>query len=70
MFVSSTCLDFLLSNTCQRTHEKVKRRALDLVAMWATEFGNGFTLAPMVDCYNNLKAKSRYSSIQDIPPFR
>ncbi|KAG2144470.1 hypothetical protein DEU56DRAFT_732641 [Suillus clintonianus] len=40
------------------THEKVRRRALGLIAMWTAEFEHDPTLGIMEDCYNNLKAKS------------
>jgi signal transducing adaptor molecule len=42
------------------THEKVKRRALGLIAAWTAEFENDPTLGVMEDCYNNLKAKSNF----------
>lgn len=40
------------------THEKVRRRALGLIAMWTAEFEHDPTLGIMESCYNNLKAKS------------
>lgn len=40
------------------THEKVRRRALSLIAMWTAEFEHDPTLGIMENCYNNLKAKS------------
>jgi signal transducing adaptor molecule len=42
----------------QTTHEKVRKRALGLIAMWTDEFESDTTLGIMEDCYNNLKAKS------------
>lgn len=43
---------------CKNTHEKVRKRALGLIAEWAAEFENEESLGIMEDCYNNLKAKS------------
>lgn len=40
------------------THEKVRRRALGLIAMWTAEFEHDPTLGIMEGCYSNLKAKS------------
>lgn len=40
------------------THDKVRRRALGLVAMWTAEFEHDPTLGIMETCYNNLKAKN------------
>ena len=42
----------------QNTHEKVRKRALGLVATWTADFEEDTTLGIMEDCYNNLKAKS------------
>ncbi|KAH9479893.1 Class E vacuolar protein-sorting machinery protein HSE1 [Psilocybe cubensis] len=44
--------------TDRNTHEKVRRRALGLIAMWAAEFEKDESLGIMEDCYNNLKAKN------------
>lgn len=41
----------------QNTHDKVKKRALLLIAQWTGEFENDSTLGIMEDCYKNLKAK-------------
>lgn len=43
----------------QTAHDKVKRRALGLIAMWTAEFENDTTLGVMEDCYNNLKFKGK-----------
>lgn len=45
----------------QNTHEKVKRRALELVATWTADFEKDSTLGVMEDCYNGLKAKGTVS---------
>lgn len=42
------------------THDKVKRRALSLIAMWTIEFEKDPSLGVMEDCYNSLKAKSAF----------
>ena len=42
----------------QTTHEKVKRRALQLVAECTAEFEGKDELGIMEDLYNSLKAKS------------
>ncbi|KAF8877878.1 hypothetical protein BD779DRAFT_1230764 [Infundibulicybe gibba] len=44
--------------TDRNTHEKVKRRALGLIAMWTDDFAHDSTLGVMEDCYNSLKAKN------------
>ncbi|KAJ2935403.1 hypothetical protein H1R20_g1693, partial [Candolleomyces eurysporus] len=44
--------------TDRTTHDKVKRRALSLVAECTAEFENDTTLGIMEDLYNNLKTKS------------
>jgi hypothetical protein len=48
----------------QMTHEKVKRRALGLIAMWTAEFESDSSLGVMEDCYNSLKAKSTSRDVQ------
>lgn len=40
------------------THDKVRKRALNLVAVWTAEFERDSSLGVMEECYNNLKAKS------------
>ena len=42
----------------QTTHDKVKKRALALIAQWTAEFEKDPTLGIMEECYNTLKAKS------------
>jgi signal transducing adaptor molecule len=44
--------------TDRTTHEKVKRRALGLIALWTSAFENDSTLGIMEDCYTNLKSKN------------
>ena len=41
------------------THEKVRKRALGLVAVWTADFERDPSLGVMEECYNNLKAKSK-----------
>ncbi|OAX33325.1 hypothetical protein K503DRAFT_663610, partial [Rhizopogon vinicolor AM-OR11-026] len=50
------------------THEKVRRRALGLVAMWTADFEREPTLGIMEDCYNNLKAKNYQFVAPSEPP--
>ncbi|KAG1728255.1 uncharacterized protein EDB91DRAFT_1060663 [Suillus paluster] len=50
------------------THEKVRRRALGLIAMWTSEFESEPTLGVMEDCYNNLKAKNYQFETPSEPP--
>ncbi|KJA14934.1 hypothetical protein HYPSUDRAFT_149756 [Hypholoma sublateritium FD-334 SS-4] len=55
--------------TDRNTHEKVRRRALGLIAMWTAEFEKDETLGIMEDCYNNLKAKNyKFEQPQEAPP--
>lgn len=49
--------------TDRTTHEKVRRRALGLIELWAHEFENDPTLGIMEECYSGLKAKSTSSVI-------
>ncbi|PPQ80001.1 hypothetical protein CVT25_001407 [Psilocybe cyanescens] len=44
--------------TDRNTHEKVRRRALGLIALWTAEFEKDESLGIMEDCYNTLKAKN------------
>ena len=46
------------------THDKVRNRVLNLVAVWAAEFERDPSLGVMEECYNNLKAKSGISSLR------
>ncbi|KAF8961986.1 hypothetical protein BDZ97DRAFT_1905402 [Flammula alnicola] len=55
--------------TDRNTHEKVRRRALGLIALWAAEFEKDETLGIMEDCYNNLEAKNyKFEQPQETPP--
>ncbi|KAI0272382.1 hypothetical protein BC834DRAFT_1038490 [Gloeopeniophorella convolvens] len=47
--------------TDRTTHDKVRHRALMLIAMWAQEFENDPNLGIMEECYDSLKAKSTAS---------
>ena len=49
----------IITRNYQNTHEKVRKRALGLIAMWAMEFEKDETLGIMEECYDNLKAKSK-----------
>jgi hypothetical protein len=53
--------------TQQTTHEKVRRRALGLIAAWTAEFENDSTLGIMGECYASLKAKSEILSFRFWP---
>ncbi|KAG6331937.1 hypothetical protein ID866_7151 [Astraeus odoratus] len=44
--------------TDRTTHDKVRKRALSLIAMWTADFENDPSLGVMEECYNNLRAKS------------
>ncbi|KAH7885724.1 hypothetical protein F5I97DRAFT_1778321, partial [Phlebopus sp. FC_14] len=54
--------------TDRTTHDKVRRRALSLIAMWTAEFESDPTLGIMEECYNNLKAKNYKFETPDEPP--
>ncbi|KIJ65246.1 hypothetical protein HYDPIDRAFT_89233 [Hydnomerulius pinastri MD-312] len=54
--------------TDRTTHEKVRRRALSLIAMWTADFERDPTLGIMEECYNNLKAKNYKFETPDEPP--
>ncbi|KAF6759449.1 hypothetical protein DFP72DRAFT_754926, partial [Ephemerocybe angulata] len=56
--------------TDRTTHDKVKKRALQLVAECAAEFENDTSLGIMEDLYNNLKTKGfKFESSQEpLPP--
>jgi signal transducing adaptor molecule len=41
----------------QTAHDKVRKRALSLIAEWTTEFEEDSSLGIMEDCFNNLKSK-------------
>lgn len=53
--VSSVALIAFL--TLQNTHEKVRRRALGLIAEWTGDFEKDPSLGIMEECYQSLKAK-------------
>ncbi|KAJ6606929.1 hypothetical protein B0H10DRAFT_1716228, partial [Mycena sp. CBHHK59/15] len=54
--------------TDRNTHEKVRTRALGLVAMWTAEFADDSTLGIMQECYDSLKAKNYKYTAPDTPP--
>ncbi|KLO19130.1 hypothetical protein SCHPADRAFT_899227 [Schizopora paradoxa] len=55
--------------TDRNTHDKVKKKALSLIAMWAREFNDESNL--MTELYNNLKAKNyRFEEESEPPPPR
>ncbi|KAJ7693157.1 hypothetical protein B0H17DRAFT_881822, partial [Mycena rosella] len=54
--------------TDRNTHEKVRTRALALVAMWTAEFADDSTLGVMAECYESLKAKNYKYTAPDTPP--
>ena len=43
----------------QNTHDKVRRRALGLVAEWTADFEKDPSLGIMEECYDNLKSKGK-----------
>ncbi|KAF7322102.1 hypothetical protein MKEN_00733800 [Mycena kentingensis (nom. inval.)] len=55
--------------TDRNTHEKVRTRALGLVAMWTEDFANDSTLGIMQECHDGLKAKNyKYTPPDEVPP--
>ncbi|KAF7345676.1 hypothetical protein MVEN_01587300 [Mycena venus] len=50
------------------THDKVRTRALGLVAQWTAEFADDSTLGIMGECYEGLKAKNYKYTRPDTPP--
>ncbi|KAJ6520673.1 hypothetical protein DFH09DRAFT_851751, partial [Mycena vulgaris] len=54
--------------TDRNTHEKVRTRALGLVAMWTAEFAEDSTLGIMQECHDSLKAKNYKYTAPDTPP--
>ncbi|TFL04895.1 hypothetical protein BDV98DRAFT_648130, partial [Pterulicium gracile] len=51
------------------TYEKVRRRALGLIATWTAEFENDTTLGIMEELYTSLKAKKMsFDTPQEAPP--
>ncbi|KAI0793793.1 hypothetical protein C8Q74DRAFT_1244809 [Fomes fomentarius] len=54
--------------TDRTTHDRVRRRALNLVAIWSAEFENDTTLGLMEECYENLKNKGYKFETPNEPP--
>ncbi|KAA1468971.1 hypothetical protein DENSPDRAFT_863919 [Dentipellis sp. KUC8613] len=55
--------------TDRTTHDKVRQRALSLIALWTAEWENDPSLGIMEECYNNLKAKHyKFDTPQEPPP--
>lgn len=53
----------LMIYSFKTTHDKVRKRALNLVGVWTAEFERDPSLGVMEECYSNLKAKSEISSL-------
>lgn len=63
----------LMIYSLQTTHDKVRKRTLNLVAVWTADFERDSSLGIMEECYNNLKAKSGiflllFPSVTDLYP--
>ncbi|KIY52817.1 hypothetical protein FISHEDRAFT_13445, partial [Fistulina hepatica ATCC 64428] len=55
--------------TDRNTHDKVRNRALELIAMWVQEFSSDESLGLMEECYNGLKARNyEYRPPNEPPP--
>ncbi|KIM62505.1 hypothetical protein SCLCIDRAFT_119575 [Scleroderma citrinum Foug A] len=55
--------------TDRTTHDKVRKRALGLIAMWAADFENDPSLGVMEECYSNLRSKNyRFETPNEPPP--
>ncbi|EIN09472.1 hypothetical protein PUNSTDRAFT_133264 [Punctularia strigosozonata HHB-11173 SS5] len=55
--------------TDRTTHDKVRKRALSLIAMWTAEFEHDPSLGIMEECYHNLQAKNyKFETPQEAPP--
>ncbi|CDO72078.1 hypothetical protein BN946_scf184962.g21 [Trametes cinnabarina] len=54
--------------TDRTTHDKVRKRVLNLVAVWTAEFEKDPTLGLMEECYENLKARGYKFETPDEPP--
>ncbi|KAI0339362.1 hypothetical protein BDW22DRAFT_1361367 [Trametopsis cervina] len=53
----------------RNTHEKVRKRALALIAEWAGEWEKDPTLGVMEECYTNLKSKGyKFDGSNEQPP--
>ncbi|KAG6374792.1 hypothetical protein JVT61DRAFT_4170 [Boletus reticuloceps] len=53
--------------TDRTTHDKVRKRALTLIALWTAEFEKDPSLGVMEECYDNLKAKNYQFEPPDEP---
>ncbi|PCH36278.1 hypothetical protein WOLCODRAFT_82090 [Wolfiporia cocos MD-104 SS10] len=54
--------------TDRTTHDKVRHRALSLVALWTAEFENDPTLGIMEECHESLKSKGYNFETPNEPP--
>ncbi|KAJ7022690.1 hypothetical protein C8F04DRAFT_1310478 [Mycena alexandri] len=54
--------------TDRNTHDKVRTRALGLVALWTADFAADASLGLMGECYEGLKAKNYKYTRPDTPP--
>ncbi|KAI5124243.1 hypothetical protein M0805_005092 [Coniferiporia weirii] len=55
--------------TDRTTHDKVKRKALSLIAMWTSQFENDSTLGIMEECYESLRGKGyKFVEAEEAPP--
>ncbi|KAI6149212.1 hypothetical protein BKA82DRAFT_4127005 [Pisolithus tinctorius] len=54
--------------TDRTTHDKVRQRALGLIAMWTAEFENDPSLGIMEECYASLEAKNYKFETPNEPP--
>ncbi|KAH9921712.1 uncharacterized protein BXZ73DRAFT_51654 [Epithele typhae] len=55
--------------TDRTTHDKVKKRALGLVAVWSAEFEKDASLGIMEECYESLKSKGfKFETPTEPPP--
>ncbi|TFY74784.1 hypothetical protein EWM64_g9229, partial [Hericium alpestre] len=55
--------------TDRTTHDKVRTRALSLIALWTAEWENDASLGIMEECFNSLKAKNyRFDTPQEPSP--
>lgn len=52
-----------MAYSLKTTHDKVRKRALNLVGVWTAEFEYDSSLGVMEECYSNLKAKSGISML-------
>ena len=59
-------MDLGPSDRVQTTHDRVRKRALGLIAMWTADFEHDTSLGVMEECYNNLRAKSTFPLL--VPP--